>query len=85
MTLMVAGEVVALRTPRLWFTLPLLVVFLEGLARPWEGRQLLETYGERYVRYHESVPRWLPHRVGGLIASLGAQNNSGHKQWTSCR
>jgi hypothetical protein len=38
MTLMVAGEVVALRTPRLWFTLPLLVVFLEGLARPWEGR-----------------------------------------------
>jgi protein-S-isoprenylcysteine O-methyltransferase Ste14 len=62
MTLMVTGEVVALSAPRLWLTLPLLVVFLEGLARPWEHRQLLETYGERYVRYRESVPRWLPRR-----------------------
>jgi protein-S-isoprenylcysteine O-methyltransferase Ste14 len=62
MTLMVAGEVVALRAPRLWLTLPLLVVFLEGLARPWEDRQLLETYGACYVRYRERVPRWLPRR-----------------------
>jgi protein-S-isoprenylcysteine O-methyltransferase Ste14 len=62
MTLMVTGEVVALSAPRLWLTLPLLVVFLEGLARPWEHRQLLETYGERYVRYRASVPRWLPRR-----------------------
>jgi hypothetical protein len=51
MTLMVTGEVVALSAPRLWLTLPPLVVFLEVLARPWEHRQLLETYGERYVRY----------------------------------
>jgi hypothetical protein len=48
---------------RLWLTLPLLVVVLEGLAQRWERRPLLGTYGERSVRYREPVPRWRRRRV----------------------
>jgi protein-S-isoprenylcysteine O-methyltransferase Ste14 len=63
-TLIVAGEVVALRSGRLWLLLPLTLLYLERLARPIEQRQLLRRFGEPYLVYTRRVPRWLPRRAG---------------------
>jgi protein-S-isoprenylcysteine O-methyltransferase Ste14 len=50
-TLIVAGEVAAIRSRWLWILLPATLLYLEGLARPIEERQLAGRFGETYLAY----------------------------------
>jgi protein-S-isoprenylcysteine O-methyltransferase Ste14 len=56
--LIVAGEVLAVESRRLWLLLPLTVVYLEGLAAPLEHREMLGRFGQQYVQYRQRVPAW---------------------------
>jgi protein-S-isoprenylcysteine O-methyltransferase Ste14 len=60
MTLAVLGEIMALKSRRIWLLLPLTIIYLEVLVKPWEERQLLAAHGERYLAYKKAVPKWLP-------------------------
>lgn len=62
MLLMVAGEVVAVRSATLWVLLPLTMAYLELLVGPWEERHLARTFGEEYETYARTVWKWLPRR-----------------------
>jgi len=59
-TLIVMGQVVALRSRWLWILVPLTLLYLEGLARPLEDREMRQRFGEGYARYERTVPRWIP-------------------------
>lgn len=61
-TLIVVGEVLALRSRRLWIIVPMTVFYLEGLAKPLEDRHMRKRFGDEYAHYKRSVPRWIPHR-----------------------
>ncbi|HLZ28522.1 MAG TPA: methyltransferase [Chloroflexota bacterium] len=61
-TLIVAGEVLAIRSRRLWLLLPLTVLYLEGLAGPFERREMVARFGPPYLAYRHRVPAWLPRR-----------------------
>lgn len=61
-TLMITGEVVAIRSRWLWLLIPLTLGYLEGLAAPIEDRQLRRQFGARYGAYKRAVPKWLPRR-----------------------
>lgn len=60
MTLMVAGEVIAVRSSLLWLVLPLTWFYLEVLFGGWEDRQLFKLHGPRYLLYRTRVRKWLP-------------------------
>jgi protein-S-isoprenylcysteine O-methyltransferase Ste14 len=60
MVLMVIGECVTLQSQFIWLLLPLSLLYLEGLAGPWEDRQLTRQYGRAYLHYRQSVRKWLP-------------------------
>jgi len=60
MTLMVVGEVLAVRSRRLWLLVPLTLVYLEVLAGPWEERQLHARHGRQYLAYKRRVRKWIP-------------------------
>jgi protein-S-isoprenylcysteine O-methyltransferase Ste14 len=60
MVLMVAGQVVAVRSYVLWVLLPLTVAYLELLVGPWEERQLARDFGAEYEDYARQVGKWLP-------------------------
>jgi protein-S-isoprenylcysteine O-methyltransferase Ste14 len=61
-TLIVAGEVLALRSRRLWLLLPLTVLYLEGLAAPMERREMVARFGRPYLVYRQRIPAWFPRR-----------------------
>jgi protein-S-isoprenylcysteine O-methyltransferase Ste14 len=58
--LIVVGEAAILRSDALLWMLPLTIVYLEGLAAPFEHRELSRRYGGRYLEYRARVPKWLP-------------------------
>jgi protein-S-isoprenylcysteine O-methyltransferase Ste14 len=60
MTLMVAGEVLAVRSRRLWLLLPLTLLYLEVIIGPWEERQLHARHGGRYLAYKRQLRKWIP-------------------------
>lgn len=60
MVLMVAGEVVAVRSMALWVMLPLTVAYLELLVGRWEERQMARDFGPEYDSYARRVRKWLP-------------------------
>jgi protein-S-isoprenylcysteine O-methyltransferase Ste14 len=60
MMLMVAGEVLAVRSRRLWLLVPLTLVYLEVLVGPWEERQLHARHGRQYLTYRRQVRKWIP-------------------------
>jgi len=47
--LIVGGEVLAVRSRRLWLLLPLTVLYLEGLAAPLERREMVARFGQPYL------------------------------------
>jgi protein-S-isoprenylcysteine O-methyltransferase Ste14 len=61
-TLIVAGEVLVLRSRRLWLLLPLTVLYLEGLAAPMERSEMVARFGRPYLVYRQRVPAWFPWR-----------------------
>jgi protein-S-isoprenylcysteine O-methyltransferase Ste14 len=63
-SLIVTGEVVALRSRRLWLLLPLTLLYLEGLAGPLEFREMVSRFGISYLAYRRRVPAWLPRLSG---------------------
>jgi protein-S-isoprenylcysteine O-methyltransferase Ste14 len=62
MAVMVAGEVLAVKSAFLWLMIPLTVVYLEALVGPWESRQLQRNFGSEYEAYVARVPKWFPRR-----------------------
>jgi protein-S-isoprenylcysteine O-methyltransferase Ste14 len=62
-TLIVAGEVLALRSRRLWLLLPLTLLYLEGLAAPLERREMVARFGRPYLIYRQRIPAWFPLRT----------------------
>jgi protein-S-isoprenylcysteine O-methyltransferase Ste14 len=60
MALMVAGEVVAIRSWVLWVLFPLTIVYLELFVGPFEERQLARDFGSAYDSYARQVRKWLP-------------------------
>ena len=61
-TLIVVGEVLAVRSRRLWIIVPMTLLYLEVFAKPLEDRQMRKRFGDEYAHYKRSVPRWIPHR-----------------------
>ena len=59
-TLIVTGEVLALKSRRLWLLLPLTLLYLEGLAAPTERREMVARFGRPYLLYRQRVPAWFP-------------------------
>lgn len=61
--LIVLGEIGIVNSTWLLFWLPLSVAYLEGLAAPYEDRELRLRYGGPYLEYRARVPKWLPRRI----------------------
>ena len=59
-SLIVTGEVVALRSRRLWLVLPLTLLYLEGVAAPFEHREMTRRFGTSYLAYRQRVRAWFP-------------------------
>jgi protein-S-isoprenylcysteine O-methyltransferase Ste14 len=64
MLLLSSGEVVAVESRVLWVLIPLTLLYLEGIAGPWEQRELEARYGRAYLDYQRRVPRWIPRWYG---------------------
>ena len=58
--LMVVGEAAILRSHAVLWMLPLTIAYLEGLAAPFEHREMSQRYGKSYLEYRARVPKWLP-------------------------
>jgi protein-S-isoprenylcysteine O-methyltransferase Ste14 len=78
-TLIVAGEVLAIRSRRLWLLLPLTVLYLEGFAAQLERREMVTRFGSAYLAYRQRVPAWLPR----LESSPGDNYRAGGRADTS--
>ncbi len=79
MLLMVAGEVVAIRSAWLWLLLPATLAYLELLVGPWEERQLARDFGTAYAAYVRDVRKWLPRRTErGNAEPVAAMDREGH-------
>jgi protein-S-isoprenylcysteine O-methyltransferase Ste14 len=63
--LIVSGQVLALRSRRLWLLLPLTMLYLQGLAAPLERREMVGRFNGQYLDYCQRVRAWLP-RSGRL-------------------
>jgi protein-S-isoprenylcysteine O-methyltransferase Ste14 len=61
--LIVLGEVAVVRSTLLLLLIPLSIAYLEGLAAPFENRELRLRYGARYLEYRARVPKWVPRRI----------------------
>jgi protein-S-isoprenylcysteine O-methyltransferase Ste14 len=61
--LIVLGEIAGVRSRDLLLMIPLSIAYLEGLAAPYEDRELRTRFGARYLHYRARVPKWLP-RLG---------------------
>jgi protein-S-isoprenylcysteine O-methyltransferase Ste14 len=59
----VLGEVALVRSTLLLLLIPLSIAYLEGLAAPFENRELRLRYGARYLEYRARVPKWVPRRI----------------------
>jgi protein-S-isoprenylcysteine O-methyltransferase Ste14 len=62
--LIATGEVLAIRSRRLWLLLPLTLLYLEGLAAPLERREMVARFGRRYRAYRQHVSAWIPRLHG---------------------
>ena len=60
MVLMVAGQIVAVRSLAPWGMQPLTVAYLELLVGPWEERQMARDFGAEYEAYVRRVRKWVP-------------------------
>ena len=60
MVLMVAGQIIAIRSLALWVLLPLTVAYLELVIGPWEERQMARDFGVEYESNARHVRKWLP-------------------------
>jgi protein-S-isoprenylcysteine O-methyltransferase Ste14 len=59
-SLIATGEVLAIRSRRLGLLLPLMLLYLEGLAAPLERREMVARFGRPYLAYRQHVPAWIP-------------------------
>lgn len=60
MTWLVLGVIAILDNAWMWLLVPMIAVYLEGMAYPWEKRQLTRQFGAEFEAYASEVPRWLP-------------------------
>lgn len=58
--LLTGGEAMAVDSTMLWLLPLLAIVFLIGLAQPFENRELPRRFGPAYELYEAEVPRWFP-------------------------
>jgi protein-S-isoprenylcysteine O-methyltransferase Ste14 len=64
-TLIVSGEVLLVKSRRLWLLLPLTLLYLEGLAAPVERKEMFARFGRPYLAYRRRVPAWFPRMFDG--------------------
>jgi protein-S-isoprenylcysteine O-methyltransferase Ste14 len=62
LTLLTSGEALAVHCTALCLLPLLAVLFLVGLAQPFEDWELRRRFGRAYETYRAQVPRWLPKR-----------------------
>jgi protein-S-isoprenylcysteine O-methyltransferase Ste14 len=63
-SLIVTGEVLLVKSRRLWLLLPLTLLYLEALAAPLERAELVARFGHPYLAYRQRVPAWFPRLSG---------------------
>lgn len=75
--LIVIGEVASVRSRTLMLMVPFTIVYLEGLAGPYEDRELRRRYGNRYIEYRKRVAKWVP-RPPIVRDGVGSRNGRNH-------
>jgi protein-S-isoprenylcysteine O-methyltransferase Ste14 len=70
--LLTCGEALAVDSPALCLLPLLAVLFLIGLAEPFEDWELRRRFGRAYEAYRARVPRWLPRTPRGISEGVKA-------------